>query len=165
MLETAKTLARARNVWIAATLFGVFGLSAYFSDYYTLNVLIQSVTMMVSAAVLVAYGRWGIEALLLNPISRDYQLLLGINIAWLGTFLRSAFIIWWRVGPHGEAPIASDWVTFFNAMIMLGGVLHITAPGVIENKVPPRNWLLLGAAVGAGLTIGWLLLAVQIPVD
>lgn len=160
-MTAIKQLLRSRNVWIAAGLFALFGVSAWLTDYHTLSVLVQSLTMVVSAAVLVAYGRWGIEAMGMQPITRDHQLLLGINLAWLGTFLRSAFVIWWRVGAHGDAPIDSDWVTLFNTMILLGGALHITAPGVIDNKIPPRNWIMLGAALGIGLTVGWILLSAR----
>ncbi len=154
-------MARSPNVWAFAALCGAFWLLALATEYRPLNVFLQCTTLAVSVAVMFAYAAPGLEALQKREIDREDHLVLGICLAWLGVFLRSGFIILWRVGwlwgnPHST--IDSHWVNLFNFMILLGGVLHITAPGAMNNRIPPRNLALLGAAFGAGAGLASLLL-------
>ena len=49
---------------------------------------------------------------------------------------------------------------FFVYISILGGVLHITAPGSTEDAIPKKNWLMLLLAIlsgglVAGFVIGW----------
>lgn len=162
MVDLAKRLLFSRHVWRGLALVAIFWTAAAYLSFEALNVLVRCVTLFVSVAVLVAYGRWGIVALTRKRISRGYQLLLGITLSWLGSLLLSAYIVWWRArGVPGES-ISSDIATFGAFLTTIGGVLHITAPGAFEEKVPPRNWIMLGLAVAAGVTLAWVLIVTSL---
>lgn len=160
-MTLVKRFVSSRHVWAFAGLYTAFWASAAFTTYVQLNVLIQCVTMGVSVAVLTAYGKFAFEAITERRPSREDHLLLGITLAWLGVFLRASFVLAWRanlLGPPPTEVLESDWITSFNFMIFLGGVLHVTAPGSLDGRIPRRNLIILGAAIGAGVALAMLVL-------
>lgn len=153
---------RARNVHVGALLLVLFVAGATFSEFYVLSTVIQSVTMAVAGAVVVGFGPYALQSFTSRNMTRTDYLILGITLAWFGAFGRSAFTIYWRLGENGGLPISSYWVSFCNAMIMIGGVLHLLAPQVIGDEIPPRGWVILGATLGLGITVAWVVLLLSL---
>lgn len=158
MIDTTRRILRSPHVWVFSGIVVVFWIAAALMSFYPLSTIVRCVTLWISVAVVISYGRYGLEALATPRMLRDQQLLLGICLSWLASLLQSGLIVYWRI-KFPNTPINSDVITFFVLLQTLGGALHITAPGALNSQVPTRNWIILGMAIGAGVTLAWILLA------
>lgn len=139
-----------------------FSFLVLFVGYNIVNVFVQNPDMIIacriiqaSTSVVVLYvyfeDAWvGFKKAV--PAREDY-LIVGIWLAWLATFLQAMFSVMWRLagGP--------DWLTNaeinapFIILSVLGGMLHVSAPGALDGVVPRKNRVAMGMAFGVSLAI------------
>lgn len=107
----------------------------------------------VGIGVVVAYapGLW----LMMRDGYLSRGLLLSMGIIELMLFLvaHQLYHWYWRLTGEDLNVINSSIVAWFVIMMGCAGVFILTAPGVIEETVPRRSWIILGAWVSAGMAM------------
>lgn len=153
---------RSKTAWIAISLSIVYWLMAFIVP---LDVTLQTlnwVLVAVAVTVTVAYTPTAIDALASSRPDRVEQLVLGIICAWVATIGLRIWTGIWRFLDQPDWMQESRLLGFFIYISILGGVLHITAPGSTNVAIPKKNWLMLLFAIlsgglVAGFVIGWKL--------
>jgi hypothetical protein len=121
--------------------------------------LLNALSVSVGVGVLIAYISATYHALTTRERSGGDLLVLGIDCTWFAVIGRQIYLWWWRwhtdieqvndgIGSLNSLPFA-----FFVWMLIGGGLLHLTARGAIEGRVPPVNWLIMGSSVALGLAL------------
>lgn len=152
--ETLRRLATSRTLWVAIACIGSFWLVSAFLPFVTMMEFLNGVALAVAIAVTIAYAPVWVEALTQDRPDRVGQLTLGIGCTWGAFILSRMWSISWRGSGQPDWMENSPVVGFFVYMTILGGILHLTAPGAIDGDVPRRNWILIGITIGGGLVLG-----------
>jgi hypothetical protein len=97
--------------------------------------------------------------------ARVQHIALGIGFAWAGAALWRIWSLIWLTSGQEDWMIHSDVVAFFQAMISLGALYHLTSPGAVADlglaRLKPQ-WA-RGVAVG-GVILAALVTAIAIDV-
>ena len=104
-----------------------------------------------AAAVAIAYLPVCFEAVMARSPDRVQQLSLGIVLSWASTLMVS---VWYTAYRYSGRPVWMMDANVYGYMVylqILGGVLHITAPGAAGKGIPRRNWIILGVSTGIAL--------------
>lgn len=154
-VHALKVIALAPPVHALVIIWGVFWVLAFFFVSGPVLIQITNYTVMaVAIAVIVSYIPNVIHALERGGpgIDRVGQLTIGIVLAWsASTVLRS-----WSAATRIfdlEWMRDSPWIAFFLLNSTIAGILHLTAPGAIDGRIPGKNWVVVGAAIGIGVFI------------
>lgn len=86
-------------------------------------------------------------------ISRGLLLSLGILMVSFFGVVHQVYHWYWRLTGESLDLINSRVVAYIVTMIGVGWCLHLFAPGVIEETVPRRAWIILGAWVSIGVAL------------
>lgn len=149
---------RSGTLWAAALLFALYWPAAVLAPPGFLLEGLHAVRIAVCAVVVVAYAPVCLEALALGRIGRVEQLSLGITVGWGALLLQGLWSLLWRLAGRPAWMVDSDLDGFLVWVTILGAVLHVTAPGAVDGRVPRRTWIVTGLAFGAGLLAAALLL-------
>ncbi|WP_073051397.1 hypothetical protein [Kaistia soli] len=161
-MDVTKDLARSRTVWIAVSLLiGYWPVAWLFSGPGFIE-LLNSILLGVSTAVMISYAPEAIRAATHARPDKTDQLILGIVVTWLATILFRGWGIWSRATGFPEWMRYSPMFGFMIFLFILGGVLHITAPNTIDDRVPRRAWMRVGLAIGAGAFIAGMIVGSRI---
>lgn len=150
-----------RTVWIGLALLACYPLLGAALGTRPLTEALQAVRIAIGVAVAVAYGTACLDALLGPRLDRVHQLALGIALAWTAAVLAGSWSLLWRLAGEPAWMLGSALEGFLVWLQILGGSLHLTAPGAIDGRVPKRNWIMLGLAAGGGAGLGALLVATR----
>lgn len=104
--------------------------------------------------VVVAYTPGFLLMLKQGYISRGLLLSLGVLMVSFFGVVHQTYHWYWRLTGEDLSLINSRLVAYIVTMIGVGWFLHLTAPGVIEETVPRRAWIILGAWVSVGVALG-----------
>lgn len=115
----------------------------------------------VALAVVLAYASIFAAALLSTRPDRVEQLSSGIVLSWVSTVLVSLWALVYRLGGKPAWMLDSDFYGYLIHLQVLGGILHITAPGAVGGGIPRRNWISLGVACGVTLFIFLMIVGFQ----
>lgn len=154
-------LRRSRTLATATALFALYWGAAALIPNGPLMEGLQSLRVAVGVAVTAAYGSVCLEALLAPRPDRVQQLTLGIALAWAAAVFAGCWSLLWRLAGQPSWMLNAGIDGFWIWLQILGGVLHITAPGTADGGTPARSWLLLAAGVGAGALAGAALAALE----
>lgn len=113
--------------------------------------------MSVSVAVLVTYMPIWIRTLCKPRMDGPEALSLGIGCTWVAEIGQRIWSILWRGLDQPFWMTQSMILPFLLFLTVIGGVQHITAPGVINGELPARNWIALGASAGIATLLTLLL--------
>ena len=155
-----RSLIRSRLTRTAVVLVAAYWIAAFFVPAPLVIVGFSYILIAIAVAVTVAYLPSVVQALAEDRLDRVAQLTIGIVLSWMA-------IIMARGWGNAIRILDQDWmrnspiVGFYLFISILAGVLHITAPGVINGKVPQRNWIILGCAIGAGSLVAGVLIGMQ----
>ncbi|WP_262027555.1 hypothetical protein [Microvirga sp. Mcv34] len=144
-------LIRNRIIWAATAAFGVYWILAAIIPNDEWLAFLRSLLLIVSLAVAIAYSRPVLFALAHHQYDRVIHLTLGITLGWIATLLSSLWGLIWRISGQPAWMLNNDIVGAFFWLQFLAAVLHLTAPGAVDGKVPTRSWLLVGVTIAGGL--------------
>ena len=115
-----------------------------------------------TSAILFGYGRYGFRMAFDHP-DEGGQLVLGVTIAWLAAFGQRVWLMVWRAEDEPLWMLNHPFWAFLFFLQIIGAMLHTTAREAIKDRVPPSAWIRLGALVGAGLALAWILIVLIFP--
>lgn len=156
-----RDILKSRVVWTALALVAAYWIAAFFVKSTILIPALNFVLIAVAIAVMFAYAPSILDALRRNNIDRVTQLTIGIVLAWIAAIMLRSWAAAIRITDY-DWMRDSPFVGFCIYLTILAGVLHLTPPGAIDGRIPRRNWVILGIAVGAGLLAAGILLVLRI---
>jgi hypothetical protein len=125
-----------------------------------MNQYLNFIMVSVAAAVVFTYLPPVFAALRMGKLDRVSQLTLGIAVAWVGYLINRIWANAILVFPdHSDWMRTSPVIGFYVLLTILGGVLHLTAPGAISHSIPARNWAWVGIAFAIGFLMGSVAIA------
>lgn len=125
---------------------------AYLVPFKTMLQFLNTLTLSVAVAVVFSYAPVWISTLwTTRSLSGPEWLSLGIGATWTAEVGQRIWSIAWRGLRQPEWMTQSPAIPFMIALTLIGGVMHITAPGAVDGVVPRQNWIWLGAAVGVAV--------------
>jgi hypothetical protein len=136
----------------------IYLLLVYFVDRADLITLMNGVMFSVAVAVVATFSRDTIRIIATGDVDREDYLLLGIIAAWASDVAVRFWTTLVRYLGRPEGFVDHPILALFLLWGIVGGVLHLTAPNAIKGKVPTRNWIKVGAAVGIGTVLAFLIL-------
>ena len=153
---------RVRPAYLIAAACAAYWLIAVYVPYYYLIQLLNGAFLGVTSAILFGYGRHGFRMLFDHP-DEGGQLVLGVTIAWLAAFGQRVWLMVWRAEDEPLWMLNSKTWAFLFFLQIIGAMLHTTAREAIKDRVPPSAWIRLGALVGIGLALAWILIVLIFP--
>ncbi len=157
LTDVFRTVARSRVVKAAIALSAGYWLAAFLLPSILLIQVLNYVLIAIAIAVSVAYLPNVYEALKMDRIDRVAQLSLGISLSWLAVLINRSWVGVIRI-TDADWMRTSPMIGFYVFLSVLAGVLHITAPGAIDGIIPKRNQIILGAAIGVGVLVAWIVI-------
>lgn len=143
-------------VWGAVFTLVAFWAVAPFVPRKLLFDVLNAVVSAVGLGVIAAYlpGVW--ITLRTNLASTGHFLVTGIALTWVASNGRTFWNWAWRYYGKPDYMIDHLMVAFFLVVLIMGGILHLAAKDVIEEKVPTRTWRKAGILLSLGFAIGFL---------
>lgn len=114
-------------------------------------------TLSVSVAVVTTYMPVWIRTLCKERLDGPEALSLGIGCTWASEIGQRVWSIAWRGLDQPLWMTQSPLLPLLVYLTLIGGVQHITAPGVINGVIPTRNWIALGLSAGVATLLTLLL--------
>ncbi len=150
---------RWRVGYSAILCLAVFWGIALVAPQRTLMQILNIGTLSVSVAVVTTYLPVWIQTLCKETLDGPEALSLGIGCTWFSEIGQRLWSIAWRGLDQPYWMTQSPLLPLLLYLTLIGGIQHITAPGVINGVIPTRNWIALGASAGLAtlltLTLMW----------
>lgn len=150
-----QALLRSRIVWTAIVLLSFYWIiAAYFVPYSWMAEIVNAVRLVLALLVMFVYGSVAYEALTSRKMKNTHHLVLGIMMT-MGSII--AIAVWSGMGRllDFDTGISENKVTgFWIWCMVLGQVLHLTAPSAVDDAVPIKRWGMVAVGVVAGIIIG-----------
>jgi hypothetical protein len=123
--------------------------------------MLNAVVVSVGIGVVVAYAPGIFVALRRDrrELTSGKILIIGIIATWVATNVRSAWNWAWRYYHKPPEMIDHPVVAFMLLILIMGGVLHLTARDAIDGQVPRQVWRRVGIIIAIGLSAGGLFFA------
>ncbi len=146
-------IARHKMIWIAISLSLIYWIMAAIAPVDITLESLNWILVATATVVTIAYAPVAIGAVASGRPDRVEQLVLGIVCSWGATIAMRTWSGVWRFLDQPDWMASSRIFGFFIYISILGGVLHITAPGAADGVIPRKNWVMLGLAIGSGALI------------
>ena len=160
-------ITRSPHPWITLGLLAVYVVTAHFVSSQTLLVITNSLLMVVSGVVGVAFGIQAIrymrgrdksfQRLSPDEQARAIHLSYGIGLGWIDTSIWRLFICLWLLSGLRPGLVSNDVFPALYLMCMLGSLYHLTSPGALATTMRGR---VIACTVVVG--VGFILAAIQI---
>jgi len=156
-----ETVNKKRFTWLFILPNVLFALIAYFTDAAPLVVMLNFALVALWAGVCVAYLPPVLQIIVdLRPLDRADVLALGIFFSALSTVVIRTWSIVWRLLGQPRWLLETDIVSYALYTSVIAAVCHLAAPGGVNDRVPQRRWVNIGAWVAmllfAGLMVTFL---------
>lgn len=123
---------------IGALLFGTL------LDDGELTLALRILQASASAGVVYCYARAAYFAFRVEePIGSDY-LIVGILLSFFSMFCQAIYSIVYRLLGGPTWMLYSEVAAPFVLISVIAAVLHVTAPGAVDGRVPPKNRITVG---------------------
>lgn len=123
----------------------------------TMMRILNICVLSISVAVVTTYMPVWIRTLCKERMDGPEALSLGIGCTWTGEIGQRLWSIVWRGLDQPYWMTQSTLLPLFLFLAVVGGIQHITAPGVINGVIPTRNWIALGVSMGVATLLTLLL--------
>lgn len=131
----------------------IVGLMAGTPNVRLIGVL-NALNLALATWVVVAFSPVVFDVLLSRRnIDRADYLGMGIFLGWSSTIVLRTYSIVWRWMDQPLWLTDSDILNYGLFLQTCAAVLHLAAPDAIDNRVPPRRWIKIGAVAGAVVLI------------
>ena len=116
--------------------------------------MLNSIDIALSVAVCIAFLPSALEAVFQDrPADKAVFLTLGIFCGWEGNSLRSGWSMAWRALGMPDWFANTDITSSILFVIGAGALFHLLAPGALDEQIPPKRWIKIGAWVGVGVLL------------
>ena len=115
----------------------------------------NALAIATTGGVLVAFAPAAWHALTQERTSDGEALVAGIFIHFFGSFYSRLANVAAR--NFGYNIGMSDWVSGYLIFMIIGAILHLNAPNIINDRVPPKQWRKIGIITAIGLMIGMMI--------
>ena len=147
-------LTAPRFLWWVVLPHIAFFIVAFLTDAPALIAVLNSVDIALSVAVCIAFLPSAADAIFADrPADKAVFLTLGIFCGWEGQSLRSGWSMAWRALGMPDWFANTDITSYILFVIGAGALFHMLAPGVLDEEIPPKRWIKIGAWVGAGVLL------------
>jgi hypothetical protein len=106
--------------------------------------MVRVASIPLSVAVVVAYGDGGIRALFARNPDKFQMLTLGIVVSWGSVALSASWSVLWRLAGQPAWWVNSYANSFGLYLGLAAALLHITAPGAVDGRIPRKLMIRLG---------------------
>ena len=140
----------------------VFFTVAWLTDAPALIAVLNSIDISLSVAVCIAFLPSASDAIFTDrPADKAIFLTLGVFCGWEGNSLRSGWSMAWRALGMPEWFANTDITSYILFVIGAGALFHLLAPGALNEDVPAKRWIKIGAWIGAGVFLAIVLIYFQ----
>jgi hypothetical protein len=138
-----------------AAAFLIFYISTQFLNPGPIVEMVRVASIPLSVAVVVAYGDGAFRAMFARHPDKFAMLTLGIVVSWASVALTSTWSVLWRLSGQPAWWVNSYPNSFGLYIALAAAVLHITAPGAVDGRIPKKLMIHLGliAAIVTSLAI------------
>lgn len=154
-----RRVASSIHLWISLGLLAVFCAGATSLDNRTALMLSNALLLVVSAVVGFAYVPVAFRAIRDGEPASIQHLSIGIVFAWCGGAAWRLLSILWLTSGQPPELVNNDIVSGMQALIALGALYHLTAPGAIGYGYRSRSVAVGVVIVGAFAFAGWMIFA------
>ena len=95
-------------------------------------------------------------------LQRGHYLVLGIFATWIAMISRTLWLWGWRWMGEPEFGLDHILVAFVAWLIIIGGILHLLSPRVIDGNVPRDGWYHLMGALATGAILWAIIAAIRL---
>lgn len=143
---------------IGVGLFFLYWTLALTIPQQVLGELVNGIRFTIAFSVTMAYSPAAIRALKANTMTDSQQLVLGLTIAWGAVAAISLWSTLGRFMGFETSVVMSDTSGSLVFLVAFGGLLHLTAPGMVNERIAIGNlhWVLW--SVATGLLLGGVLI-------
>ena len=128
---------------------------AWGTDDRTLILVLNMVQIALATNVVVAFAPAVIRIVCdTGRIDKVSTLILGIWVSWAAVVYRTGESLIWRLLGQPSWLINSDITSAYLALGCLGAICHVAMPDALNEDVPPRRWVQIGAVMGLAIFIG-----------
>ena len=132
---------------------------AYSTEAVTLIPALNVAVVALAAGVCVAFAPSVIRFFAGRGwMDRGDALSLGIFTTWFAALLNGGWSLTWRWLGQPAWLANNDFVSYFRYMLVCGAILHLDAPGAIEDRIPPARWVKIGGTVALVVFIAFMAL-------
>ena len=133
----------------------VFFVVAWLTDAPPLIAVLNSVDIALSVAVCIAFLPSALEAIFDDRPGRQGGVPHPRHLLRMGraTSLRAGWSMAWRALGMPDWFANTDITSYILFVIGAGALFHMLAPGVLDEEIPPKRWIKIGAWVGAGVLL------------
>ena len=147
--------------WVVAPHIAFF-IVAWLTDAPALIAVLNSIDIALSVAVCIAFLPSALDAVFQDgPADKAVFLTLGIFCGWEGNAIRSGWSMAWRAFGMPDWFANTDITSYILFVIGAGALFHLLAPGALDEQVPPKRWVKIGAWVGIGVLLAITLTRLQ----
>lgn len=137
----------------------IFGVLAYATEAATLIPALNIAMVALAVGVCVAFAPSMVRFFAgRGPVDRGDALSLGIFTTWFATAFSGVWSLTWRWMGQPAWLANNDLVSYFRFIFVCGAVLHLVAPGAIEDRIPPTRWVKIGGAVALVVFVAFMAL-------
>lgn len=139
----------------------VFAALALFVPTYILIPIMNAICIGVVLTVTIIFSPLIARSLHDKSFDRVSQLMVGMLLMWLSLLGSRGASIYINITGRSEEVTSSPVIAFLAYMAIIGGVLHVTAPGIVSTNDWAKNRRVLVAGVVSGAILGCLVLWLQ----
>lgn len=137
-----------------------FGLLVTVVPKHALTEVLNGVFLGIVGAVTVVFFPLFLRSLRAREFDRVSQLTMGIILTWFSLILSRILSVYINATSPAMREVVTPLIAFVTYLAILGGILHITAPGMVEEK-----WKYNKGLLAVALVIGLLIAAVAVYVQ
>lgn len=124
---------------------------------------INALGVTLGIAVLLSYAGGVVDAIKnSNRLQQGHYLVLGIFATWVAMIGRTAWLWGWRWMGEPQYGLDHILVAFVAWLIIVGGILHLLSPRVIDGNVPEDGWIHLMGALATGGVLWAVVVALRL---
>lgn len=145
-------LSRSPLIWVGLTI-TTFAAFFVLVPRPLLGEAVNALGFSFGAGVSVAFlpGAWA--AVKERPFRGVHAISLGVWVSQLALCARGGLSMWWRFqGKPDDFTDGPLWL-FVVYLSVIGSGLHLVAHKALAERIPTRNWLLIGASIASGLAV------------
>ncbi len=146
---------RSRTIKVSIALIASYLAVSYAFDYELVGQFLGWVWIAVSLSIIIAWGGQAVLAFRARRLSGWQALIIGVNLGWLSILSLGFWAALGRAANFNTQLVQSRVTGFIILVSIVSGVMHVTAIGADEPRLPgtviPRNWRLIVGAITIGL--------------
>jgi hypothetical protein len=139
----------------------IFYIATQFFNPGPMVEMVRVASIPLSIAVVVAYGDGAVKAVFAKHPDKFAMLTLGIVVSWASTALSSVWSVLWRLAGQPSWWVNSYANSFGLFIALAAALLHITAPGSVDGRIPRKLMIKLGCIIALVVSLALAVLVAR----